>query len=177
MGSPLKQPSEIFNPDPRSTSFARLDATGQHPISLDDHHEKIAAVRISDGAPEGIRGEFDTVRNLHLYSWCVYEFTVPATLHACTLVEKAIKEKCERSAIALKGNQGLRKLMWLAVDQGWLTNADNCERLADWLPKLRNLSAHGEAGLGFPSTALGIIEMCACIINALFPEAQEPAGN
>ena len=92
-------------------------------------------------------------------------------------METAIKEKCERSAIALKGNEGLRKLMQLVVNQGWLTDTDYYEHLADWLPKLRNLSAHGEAGLGFPSTALGIIEICACIINALFPEEQEPARN
>lgn len=58
-------------------------------------------------------------------------------------MEKAIKEKCERSAIALKGNQSLRKLMQLAVDQGWLTDTDYCEHLADWLPKLRNLAVSG----------------------------------
>ena len=119
---------------------------------------------------------------------------MPATLYACTLVEKAIKEKCERSAIALKGNQDLRKRMWLTVDRGWLTNADfkfaikaarletapsadpdhpptvhstpryaptdtdYCEHLAEWLPRHRNFGAYGEAGLGFPSAALGIID-------------------
>lgn len=93
------------------------------------------------------------------------------------MVEKAIKEKCERSAIALKGNEGLRKLMQLAVDQGWLTDTDYYEHLAGWLPKLRNLSAHGEAGLGFPSTALGIIETCACVVNALFPDERGSARN
>lgn len=124
MRSPLKQPSEIFDPDPRSTSFVRIDATGEHPVTLDDHHGKIAAVQISDAVPEDIRGEFDTVRNLHLHSWYVYEFTVPAVLYAYTLVEKAIKERCARSAIPLKDHQGLRALLQLAIHQGWLTNAD-----------------------------------------------------
>lgn len=50
MRSPLKQPGEIFDPDPRSASFARLDSTGQHPISLEYRHEKLAAARVSDGA-------------------------------------------------------------------------------------------------------------------------------
>lgn len=207
--TPWNSPGKQGNtPDPCSTSFVRIDATGEHPVTLDDHHGKIAAVQISDAVPEDIRGEFDTVRNLHLYSWYVYEFTVPAVLYAYTLVEKAIKERCARSAIPLKDHRGLRKLLQLAIDQRWLTNADfqhalelkreemtfsaddghpptfhstplydpadtdYCERLADSLPKLRNFSAHGEAGLGFPSSALGLIKTCACIINAVFSGKQ-----
>jgi len=43
-----------------------------------------------------------------------------------------------------------------------------CERLVESLPGIRNMGAHGEAGLGFPTTALDILEICACIANALF---------
>ena len=48
------------------------------------------------------------------------------------------------------------------------TGTDFCERLAETLPEVRNMGAHGEAGLGFPASALHIIEICACVANALF---------
>ena len=204
MRMPLKQPDEMFEPDPRSTSFAKLDATGQHSKTIVDHHKQIATVRMANGVPEEIRAEFDTVRNLYLYSWYVYEFTVPATLYAHALIEKTVKEKCSRSGVKLPKPAGLAKLLKLSIRQGWLTNADFefaleltrqeivsptdpnsapvlrsvslyvptgtdfCEHLAESLPRIRNMGAHGETGLGLPTTALHSLEICACIANALF---------
>ena len=195
---------EIFRPDRRSTFFVRHDAAGQYPKTLDHHRADIAAIQLSDAVPEGIRDEFDTVRNLYLYSWYVYDFTVPATLYTHALIEKAVKEKCRRSSVPLHKIQGLRDLLNLSVARGWLVNSDfrfvlestrmeivpgvdesdspslhsahsyqpsgtdYCERLAETLPKIRNMGAHGEAGLGFPASALHHIEICNCIINALF---------
>ena len=208
---PLKQPDEIFEPDPRSTSFARLDATGQRSKTIGDHHEQIAAVRMVDRVPEEIRAEFDTVRNLYLYSWYVYEFTVPATLYVHALIEKTVKEKCSRSGVKPPKRAGLRKLLELSIGQGWLKNADFqfaleatrqelvppadpnrmptlrsvrlhdptgtdfCEHLAESLPEIRNMGAHGEAGLGLPTTALHSLEICACIANALFRDSGDCA--
>ena len=207
MRMPLKRPDEIFEPDPRSTSFVKLDATGQHSKTIGDHHKQIAAVRMAGRVPEEIRAEFDTVRNLYLYSWYVYEFTVPATLCAHALIEKTVKEKCSRSGVELPKRKGLRNLLKLSIDQGWLTNTDFelaleltrqeivppmdpnrlpvprsaplyaptgtdfCEHLAESLPGIRNMGAHGEAGLGLPSTALHSLEICACIANALFRDS------
>ena len=42
------------------------------------------------------------------------------------------------------------------------TGTDFCEHLAETLPKVRNMGAHGEAGLGFPASSLHIIGICAC---------------
>ena len=204
MRKPLKQLHEIFEPDPRSRSFARLDSTGQHSRTVGDHHKDIASVRMIDRVPEEIRAEFETIRNLYLYSWYVYEFTVPAILYAHALIEKTIKEKCSRSSVDFSKHRGLGKLLKLSIRQGWLTNADFrfalkltrdeivppadpnrlpairsvaryaatntdfCEQLAETLPKVRNMGAHGELGLGVPASALLSIEICACIANALF---------
>ena len=204
---PLKQPDEIFEPDPRSTLLARLDATEQHSKAIGDHHEQIAAVRMTDWVPEELQAEFDTVRNLYLYSWYVYEFTVPATLYAHALIEKTVKEKCSRSGVEPAKHRGLKNLLKLSISQGWLKNADFkfaleatqqelvppadpnrmptlrsvrlydptgtdfCEHLAESLPGIRNMGAHGEAGLGLPTTALHCLEICACIANALFRDS------
>ena len=97
MRQPLKHLGEIFEPDPRSEARARLEAGGVRRLTLDEHRGDIDAVRLSDGVPETIRGEFETVRNLYLYSWFVYEFTVPAILYAHALMEKTIKAKCARA--------------------------------------------------------------------------------
>ena len=82
----LKRLNEIFEPDDRSRSFARYDAVGRHSKTLEDHHADISAIRLSDDVPEAIRDEFDTIRNLYLYSWYVYDFTVPAILYSYALV-------------------------------------------------------------------------------------------
>ena len=124
MRQPLKQPHEMFSPDPRSTSFARLDATGPHSKTIEEHHRDVAAIRLSERVPAAIRHEFDTVRNLYLYSWYVYDFTVAADLYAYALMEKTIKEKCLRSDVPLRGDKGLKKLLKLCIREGWLTNAD-----------------------------------------------------
>ena len=47
-------------------------------------------------------------------------------------------------------------------------DTDFCEQLAESLPQIRNIGAHGEAGLGLPASALRTIEICSCITNALF---------
>ena len=210
MRRPLKQLHEIFESDPRSRSFVRLDAAGQHPKTIGDHYKDIAAIRMTDRVPKKIRGEFETVRNLYLYSWYVYEFTVPAILYAHALIENAIKEKCSRCGVALKGHRGLSKLLKVSIRKGWITNADFgfalewtherivptaapnrlpalrpepryfptdtdfCEHLAETLPRVRNMGAHGEAGLGFPASSLHSIEICACIANALFRDSDSP---
>lgn len=53
------------------------------------------------------------------------------------------------------------------------TDTDFCERLAESLPKVRNMGAHGEAGLCFPASALHHIEICASIANALFRDSPD----
>ena len=63
---PLKQPHAMFDPDPRSGSFARLHATGRHSHTLADHHKDIAAVRMTEAVPEAIRTEFETIRNVEI---------------------------------------------------------------------------------------------------------------
>ena len=211
MRMPLKQLNEMFEPDKRSTSFARFDAAGRHAKTIDDHFADIAALQLSESVPEGIRDEFDTVRNLYLYSWYVYDFTVPAILYAHALIEKAIKEKCCLSAVSIDNTRGLRNLLTTCIDHGWLLNSDfrfaleftreeivpavndlelpivrstlvyhpsgtdYCEHLAEHLPKIRNIGAHGEAGLSVPAHALHQIEICACIINALFRAPNDAA--
>ena len=200
MRKPLKELDEIFQPDARHAAFVKLDAAGEHARTLDDHRDDVAAIEMSDQVPASIRGEFETVRNLYLYSWYVYEFTVPAILYAHALVEKTIKEKCARSSVP--SERGLGKLLKLSIRKGWLINADfectrnptrwemvpataqghappsphfrptgtdYCEHLAETLPKVRNMGAHGDTWLGLPWNALYDIEICASIANALFP--------
>ena len=132
---------------------------------------------------------------------------MPANLYAHALIEKTVKEKCLRSDVEPQKHRGLRNLLKLSIDQGWLTNADFkfalevtrqrivpsadpnclpalrseplyvptgtdfCEHLAESLPEIRNMGAHGEAGLSLPTTALHSLELCACIANALFRDS------
>ena len=207
MRLPFKQLHEIFEPDPRSKCLARLDAAGQHQKTIEDHYGDITAIRLSKGVPAEIREQFDTIRNLYLYSWYVYDFTIAVDLYVYALIEKAIREKCQRSGLTLQGHEGLKRLLKISIQEGWITNTDfdyavelmdmeiisaannteeppkirltprYCptgtdffENLIETLPKIRNIGAHGEAGLGLPSSALHSVETCACIANALFSD-------
>ena len=209
MRQTLKRPNEIFEPDTRSKSFVRFDAAGERPRTINDHYADISTIRLYDKTPDAIRDEFETIRNLYLYSWYVYEFTVPAIIYAHALVEQAIKEKCKRADVSLEGVGGLSKLLKICICKGWLTNAafpfalewtrteiipsakdielpkfrtiplhgptatTYCEIIANTMPRIRNMYAHGETGLGFPTSCLRYIEKCACIINALFADLED----
>ena len=101
MRQPLKQPHEMFDPDPRSDSFARPDATGPHLKTIEEHYRDVAAIQLSEQVPEEIRDQFDTVRNLYLYSWYVYDFTVAADQYAYAFDGKSHQGKmpaCRRAA-------------------------------------------------------------------------------
>ena len=60
MGLPLQHLHEIFEPDPRSTFAARLDAAGQAPKTIEDHYGDTTAIRLFEGVPAAIREQFDT---------------------------------------------------------------------------------------------------------------------
>ena len=131
MRQPLKKLHEIFEPDSRSEAFSRMDGAGLRHQTIDDHYADITAIELSGGVPEAIRDEFDTIRNLYLYSWYVYDFTVPATLYSYALIEKAIKLKCASSSVSAKRHQGFRKLLMLSIREGWLTNVA-FQSVLDW---------------------------------------------
>ena len=194
----LKHPDQLMEPDPRNTRSGQSLDGWPRPLSVQLLHGAISQLELSPDVPEDICGRFETVRNLFLYAWYVYDFTMPAILYGQTIVESAIREKCKRENIKISDRIGLSGLLKIAIHHGWLKNStfsrtqemfvpsldlergmtytpkykpedqDYCEVIAETIPSNRNHLAHGHTALESPGMAFGTLELCAEIINALF---------
>ena len=199
---PLKPLDEVCEPDARRLGWSILNhATGEvRPLQFADHYRAIEGITLDDAVPESIRTLFNTARNVLVYSWHVYRFTVVAELQAYSTLEFALRER-----MGLGGNSdgpGLAKLLRRAARAGVLSddafaslrsqrpwpvvtgnsiidaNADpevvtsrgHVAILAEALPMLRNTLAHGSSSV-WPH-ALSTFRLIAAAINWMF-QAQE----
>lgn len=107
-------------PDARCQSFVVLDSEGVRPASLQDQHRSIATLVLSSAVPPDIRVQFETAKNLFLYSWFVYRFYPVAERQALTCLEFALRERLapENST----SRSGLSALLKRAHTSGLIRN-------------------------------------------------------
>jgi len=123
----LRSPQNVCRPDQRNEDFVVLSDTGFRPKQLEDQHGAVARLVLHNGVPEGIRIQFETTKNLYLYSWFVYRFYPVAQHHAYTCLELALRE-CFESAMLAAGEPkrehgpGLKRLLTYAIEKGLLKN-------------------------------------------------------
>jgi hypothetical protein len=89
----LRSPENLLNPDPRSTSFSFLGENGFEPVTLRWWHKQVAEIDLHDGVPTKIVVNFETAKNLSLFSWHVYRFHTVARTHAYACLELALRIK------------------------------------------------------------------------------------
>jgi hypothetical protein len=90
------RPAEfVSEPDPRSLMFAKVDLTNgtSRQINLADHHEGISMCALHAGVPGDIVIQFETARNLYLYSWFVYRFYPVADQQSLACLELALRQR------------------------------------------------------------------------------------
>lgn len=123
----LRSPGNACKPDQRSEGFSVLADNGFRPKRLEDQHRAVAGLVLHDRVPEGIRVQFETTKNLYLYSWFVYRFYPVAQHHAYTCLELALRE-CFEAAMLVAGEPkrehgpGLKQLLTYAIEKGFLKN-------------------------------------------------------
>lgn len=123
----LRSPENACKPDSRNESFVRLTENGPRPITIEDQHRSVVRLVLHDGVPEGICIQFETTKNLYLYSWFVYRFYPVAQHHAYTCLELALRE-CFEAAMLVAGEPkrehgpGLKQLLTYAIEKGFLKN-------------------------------------------------------
>lgn len=123
----LRSPECTCKADPRSEAFSVLAETGFRPKTIADQHKAVADLTLHDGIPEGVRIQFETTKNLYLYSWFVYRFYPVAQHHAYTCLELALRECFEEELLAAgepkrEHGPGLKRLLTYAVEKGFLKN-------------------------------------------------------
>ena len=113
----LKPLECIDQPDPRNKLFSGYE--------LENHHKSISCYILKETVPEDIIIQFETIKNLYLYSWFVYRFYPVTELHAFTCLELALKSRY-REEFKYIGNDveksGLKKLLKHAIEQGHIKN-------------------------------------------------------
>jgi hypothetical protein len=109
----------VLTVDPRYTSRVVLDPkVGMRPMTIEDHWRDIDALALHNGVPVAVRIQFDTARNLVLYSWFAYRLQQVGEMHAYASVEFGLRR---RAGLPLRGRKpGLKKLLALAVEEGWI---------------------------------------------------------
>lgn len=109
----LRNLESVFLPDPR-----RKD------VSIEYLHSKLADLNLNEKVPEGIAIQFETAKNLFLYSWFVHRFHHVADLHALTTLEFALKTRFDELNIEYWPQASLWKYLGKAGKYGIITAED-----------------------------------------------------
>lgn len=129
----LRPAEYICQADPRNTMFVRVDRIKRtsRAIELADHHEEICAYSLHAGVPQEIMLQFETARNVYLYSWFVYRFYPVAEHQSLACLELALRERLKEEITTgkIKGKRPTqRPLLKYAVEHGLVKN----EGFAAW---------------------------------------------
>lgn len=123
----LRPLEHIHEPDPRSTIFLIPDSSAGtlRTKELSDHYEQISALVLHDGVPKEISLQFETTRNLYLYTWFIYRFYPVAEHHSLTCLELALRVRFAAEigkGKPLGKRPALTALLQHGVDQGLIRN-------------------------------------------------------
>lgn len=161
------------------------DTGRQRRMSFADIEDRVGDIPIPAEAPEEVRDLLVTAKNLLLYSWYYYPFSVTAALQASIAVESALKLRLNAKPL-----DNLSFLLKKAVKQGLITDAgfprwvsfrkalqelhglpkvkaDLTQILIEALPRFRNTIAHGNRYLD--DTGFHHLDLASEVIAQLFP--------
>lgn len=121
----LKPLNEALLPDSRFESFHIGSDNFMRPFELADLHERLNLSKLDSTVPEAVRCQFETAKNLILYSWFVFEFHTIGELHAYASLEFALrtrfpnaKQKRIRKGKEVMEPLTLGPLLRLAIKEG-----------------------------------------------------------
>lgn len=109
----LRSLENLTLPDPRRKE-----------VKIDILQAELAILKLNDNVPEGIAIQFETAKNLFLYSYFVYRFHHIADLQAIATLELSLKTKLDELNIQYRPNCGLAKLLDKAEENLLITTED-----------------------------------------------------
>lgn len=93
-------------------------------ITIEQIYPELQALTLDQDPPAALTIEFETIKNLYLYTWFVYEFMHIADRQALLLLEKALKIRCAELTIPSKQKDGLWKLLLKAEQHDLIGSED-----------------------------------------------------
>jgi hypothetical protein len=160
----LKRLEDICQPDERWLNRVDIDhSTGAvTPTTVESIYTLVEEIELSANVPDDVRSHFEIARNLAVYSWFVYSFSVVAAMQALASLEMTVR---------IKTNAKKRDSFYDLLDRVFpgreLTSA-----LAPPVPlskvvtKLRNDLAHGSSTMH--GQGVNTLGFCAELINELY---------
>jgi hypothetical protein len=161
----VKTKATLHTPDIRRTMMVIVNRkTGaQRPFTFDDIEARVSDIPIPPAAPEEIKDLLATAKNLLLYSWYYYPFSMSASLQAAAALEQALRLRLnatERDTLSFLLREAVKKgLLTTAGFKRWTQwreafarmhaksgkpdNANLAKLLSKTLPLFRNTLAHG----------------------------------
>lgn len=109
----LRSLENLTRPDPRRKGG-----------SIEYLHSMLEKLKLNKNVPEGITIQFETAKNLFLYSWFVHRFHHVADLHALTTLELALKTRFDELEIEYWSKANLWKYLSKAEKNGLITKED-----------------------------------------------------
>ena len=199
----LKPLPELLLPDPR-WQFEHFFWPNHEPFTAEALYDRLKFSSLNLAAPEDVRRQFETARNLMLYAWFVFEFQTVAEMQAYGTLELALRTYFKNPTRQVNTKKGVKEVPlmlselltkavteqvlipeqlpsweWLKKKREWFAKQTNTPMdpfsATEWLeiikkdlPGFRNHLAHGKPQLHLPHS-LSQLELCADLINALFP--------
>ena len=192
----MKDFAKLSRPDDRWSIIGRMDrTTGQfQAITLREIYDGVATITVEATLPDEVATQFETARDLFVYTWFAFDFFVPAQLQALATLELALRHRFKVPPTAK--DRGLARLLKRALSEGVLTEADlaeagvpdpltkkdweqsaahggtlrawttYAERAVSFLSGFRNELGHGNR-LMLPSS-LVVLRVVASLLNRLF---------
>lgn len=159
---PLKSFDTLTEPDGRWATFN---------LGLPRLYEIAEGMTLSENVPEYVLVQFQQAQHLLVYSHLQFSLLSVALTQALIAVEFALmtrwKNDATRTPSKHKSLPGLTKLLEYAFEKDWLDGFD--KNLIEFIPALRNASAHGEYTLN-PVGTLELVKMCGRLIQQLFSD-------
>jgi hypothetical protein len=128
----LRSLDALDRADPRSDNQALVDVFKPGASALHEHHSAVEKLGLNKAVPESVVVQFETAKNLYLYSWFVYRFFPVAEHHALTCLELGLRSRFAGQVPKKFWNKPrdptLRPLLAFAIASGAIKN----ESLRGW---------------------------------------------
>ncbi|WP_063332084.1 hypothetical protein [Marinomonas sp. TW1] len=112
----FKSLDELTKLDPKHEQLAMLT----HALpDLEKTHHHLSQEVLNDTVPDELKGQFNVAKNMALYTYFFFALAPEVHLKTYTVIEHALRLKANT-----KKHLGLRKLLEIAVKEGWICDAD-----------------------------------------------------
>ena len=159
----LKPVGQIAQPDPLVASTRGRD--GLSPLTVEEHHEAVAEITLSEHVPTPAKEAFDRARNTFVYAWFSYDLGALAEAQALFAVELALQL---RLGPRVHPKDTISNLIEKATKDGHIAPNAGGPPLALVFRAMRNEWAHGSVHIHTPAMTLGLLRTCAGLINEAF---------